>query len=361
MLHTVHMFYRLNFPFYSGLFGVLHQLSKRQNVKFYREKDGTYHCHLLLNQGLKLILRQIELEEGISYAALEIVMNPMRLLDSNDYYQLVDESYELAIIKAFKRAFAPINKAFVGKRRLKYFRPFRLDFINAYSVKRIDYAVNLYTEHIKLYMELIRRANIPDGFQQYVVYNPASKRYEPPENSFYLYKKSKSKSQKSHVELTVNCYDKGIQMLENRLPSYDNRASQTIRFEVQCHYEKVYHTIRTNGLDRIGFTQFLKHDIAHSILHFYFKKTIGMGDYYTLSKARQIIQNKKIAANKKAALLRTLELVNAKRGIWKAKDAVNDKEEFAKRVRQLHEIGVNPVTIPIKWGVDHLPCLLDLL
>ncbi|CAG7644906.1 hypothetical protein PAESOLCIP111_04842 [Paenibacillus solanacearum] len=360
MLHTVHMFYKLNYHLYSGVFEVLQHLSNRQNTSFYKEKDETYHCHLLLKQGLRLILRYVEIGEGISYSALEIIMNPIRLLDGNDYYQLADERYEAAIIKAFKKAFDPIRKAFVSKKGNKYLKPFMLDLLNAYSVKRVDYAVNLYTQHSKLYMELIRRANIPDGFQQYVIFNPTSKRYEPPENSFYIFSKSQSKSKNSHVTLTVNCYDKGIQMQENELPCNDYRASNTIRFEVQCHYNKVYQTIRANGLNRVGFTQFLNQGIACSILRSFFKKTIGIGDYYTLPRARQIIQNKKIGADKKAALLRTLEMVNAKRGIWKTKDAVMDKGEFAKCVKQLHELGINPVTIPIKWGVDYLPSLFEL-
>jgi hypothetical protein len=60
---------------------------------------------------------------------------------------------------------------------------------------------------------------------------------------------------------------------------------------------------------------------------------------------------------KKEALLEILELVNVKRGIWKARKTASDKKELDKWIKQLHEIGVNPVTIPIADGMEYLPCL----
>ncbi|KOR90569.1 hypothetical protein AM231_16530 [Paenibacillus solani] len=285
-------------------------------------------------------------------------MNPMRLLDENDYLQLASMENSKAIYAAFKRAFEPIKKKFESKRRNRNFK-FNLHLLDAYSFKRVDFAVNIYTEHIKLYMKLIKRSNVPNGFQQFVTYKESSKRWEPPEHSFYLFRKSKSGSKSSRVTLNIQCYDKGEQLKEHNL-ACDERAEYTIRFEVQCHYNKVYRIIKHNGLNKQGFSQFLREDISEQELQKYFKKTIGYGNYYTLSKAKERIGSTRLSLEMKQSLIETLELVSAKRGIWKAKEIAVDKKEFDKRIKKLHKIGVNPVTIPMTEGIDYLPCLFDL-
>lgn len=361
MQHTVHMFCKLDYHFYSALFKTLQELSNINHTKFYLEKDGTYHCHLLLEEtGIKLILRSLEYEEGYSYKALEIIMNPMRLLDVNDYLQLATMEQSKFIYAAFKRAFNPIKKKFESKKRNRQFK-FKLHLLDTYSFKRVDFAINFFTEYIKLYMKLIKRANIPNGFQLYTKFKPSSKRHEPTEHSFYIFRASKPNTKFGpHVTLNIQCYDKGEQMRENSLLCEDERADYTIRFEVQCYYNKVYRIMKKNQLSKQGFSQFLRDDLSENELLKYFKKTIGFGDYYTLSKAKGIIENKKMQKRLKEALIETLELVSNKRGIWKAKESVEDRKEFDKCIKKLHELGINPVTIPITEGIDFLPCLFKV-
>lgn len=359
MQHTVHMFYRLDAQFFSSLFNVLKQLSRSKQSKFYREKDGSYHCHLLKKNGLLLILRRSELEEGISYYAFEIIMNPMRLLNEDEFVNLATMKHCKAIYTAFKNAINPIKKKFEGRKRNRNMK-FMLHQLDSYSYKRIDFATNFCTEHIKLYMKLIKRANVPEGFQLFKEYRRSSKRLVPTEHSFYIFKTSRTTANLDHVTLTINCYDKGQQLKENGLPCEDENARYTIRFEVQCRYNKVYWIIKNNKLAKQGFSQFLRDDIGNHVLHYYFKKSIGFGDYYSLSKAREILHSKRMKSETKEALLAVLELVNEKRGIWKAKESISDKKAFEKHVKKLHELGINPVTIPVSWGIEYLPCLFKL-
>lgn len=361
MLHTVHMFCKMDYHFYSALFKVLQNMSKTNHTKFYLEKDGSYHCHLLLkNTGIKLILKNSEYEEGISYRALEIIMNPMRLLNINDYLQLASMEYSKLIYDTFMKTFKPIKQKFEKNKRNRKFK-FNLHLLDTYSFKRVDFAINFYTEHIKLYMKLIRRANIPNNFQLFLKYRPSSKRNEQPEHSFYIFKKSKlDKKSREYVTLAIQCYDKGEQLKENNLPCEDERANYTIRFEVQCYYNKVYRIMEENQLSKQGFSQFLREDLSENELLKYFGKTIGFGDYYTLLKAKEIIRGRKMQVILKSSLIRTLELVSNKRGIWKARESVEDKKEFDKCIKKLHEIGINPVTIPVTEEVEHLPCLFTV-
>jgi len=352
------MFYKFNFHYYSAMYEVLSELSKTNQCRYFEKPKGSHQFFLLQDQGLKIILRHIELEDGITYSAIEIIMSPMRLLDANDYLQLADEVDLKRIQVAFKRAFKEIRKKFQSKKRNK-FLIFRFDMLDVYSYKRIDFAININTKQIDLYMKLIKRANIPNGFQLYMEYNCTSNRSKPPEDSFYIFKKSFPKDKCEHVDVTVNCYNKGKQMQENGLP-FDERAITTIRFEVQCHYNKVYRIIRSKKLNKQGYYQFLRQDISGDVLHKYFKKTIGYGDYYRLPIAKELISNKRLKPETKKNLIDMLNFVSEKRGIWKAREAVYDKKNFDKYIKKLHDIGINPVTIPIAEGIDYLPCLFDI-
>jgi hypothetical protein len=359
MQHTVHMFIKLDYHVYSALFRVLLEMSRSSCSKFYLEGDRSYHCHLLKEKGLILILRYTEFEGEISYCALEIIMNPMRLIIEDEYLQLATMKHSKAIYSAFTKAFNLIKKKFESNRLNKNLK-FKLHQLDSYSYKRIDFANNFYTEHIKLYMKLIKRANIPNGFQQFLKYKESSKRYEPTEHSFYLFRRSNSKSKSNRTTLTINCYDKGEQMKENNLPCEDERVEHTIRFEVQCYYNKVYRIIKSKNLCKQGYSQFLHGDISEDVLLNYFKKSVGLGDYYTLSKAKETVLSTRINQETKRGLIETLVLINDKRGVWKAKETVSDKEEFNKRIKKLNELGINPVTIPVAEGIDYLPSLFDM-
>ncbi|MFC4596865.1 hypothetical protein [Cohnella hongkongensis] len=355
MLHTVEMFCKIKSDYYSALLRTLRKLSKLYKARCYDKKNLT-HCELLKNNGLNLTLKRIELEDGISYSALEIIMNPARLLNENEYFQLTDLHHYEAIEKAFEKVFKPIKIGFERDKKNKHIK-FKLHKISSYNFKRVDFAVNIITEHIELYMRLIRRANIPEGFHLFDMPDLVSKRRKPPKDSFYIVHKNK----KGNKTVTVTCYNKGAQLKSENLPFDEEKVMYALRFEVQCEYGKTYNLTRNIEFSQKGFLYFLSRDVSENILNFYFKKTIGYGDYYTLPKAKEIIQSKRLKTEKKHALLKTLEQVNEKRRIWKARDMVSNKREFDKRIKELHKLGVNPVTIPVRWNVDYLPCLFELI
>jgi len=61
--------------------------------------------------------------------------------------------------------------------------------------------------------------------------------------------------------------------------------------------------------------------------------------------------------DKEDRLMFALEHVNLCRSIAKAKSKLqgDDLKEFKRSLKDLDEIFVNPVTIPKKWGVKHIP------
>lgn len=348
------MFCKIKTDVYSSLYKTLLSLSKLNKVRFYDKGAATY-CELLKDNGINLILKRFEFEDGLSYSAIEVIMNPMRLLNPDDYYQLADIRHSEAIYREFKNVFKPINNEFNKDKRNKLLK-FKYGNLDAYKFKRVDFAVNIETEEIENYMKLIKRGNIPNGFHQYIEYDKSSKRSKPPKDSFYLVGKNKARK----ATVTINCYNKGKQLKNEKLPC-DKRAKHTIRFEVQCHYNKTYTITMGEAFKKRGFLHILSEEVSDDILRYYNKKTIGFGEYYTFPKALEIIRSKRMKQKRKEALIEALEIVNEKRGIWKAREAVSDKIEFDKKIKEIHELGVNPVTIPVNWKIEHLPCLFDLI
>jgi len=246
-----------------------------------------------------------------------------------------------------------------------------LHSFNDYEIKRIDYCVNIYLnefipEHDPIQiMNLIKRSAIPPHFEEWAKYDETAHRMKSRPESFYL----KSKS------VVINYYSKYLQLLNKSKENIENGydainpeiidASQGIyRFEVQCKYHKTYSL--SQAAKESGDTNCNKYKSLLSpvkcieIVSNYYKKTIGKGDWYTLSGAMQIIKSKNFNSQKEKHLLDTLKEVNTRRSLSEAKKLYppNQLRGFNQGLNELSDLGVNPVTIPREWNIKHIPNLL---
>ena len=100
--------------------------------------------------------------------------------------------------------------------------------------------------------------------------------------------------------------------------------------------------------------------LLQAIIEKYYYKVVRKGDYFTLDCARWIVEQYGFRPEKERRLLETLVFVNESRGIAKAKAKLSGSElkEFKRSLKDLDAIYVNPVTIPRKWGITHIPNLL---
>ncbi|MGH0601585.1 hypothetical protein ACQVQ5_29260 [Bacillus mycoides] len=89
-------------------------------------------------------------------------------------------------------------------------------------------------------------------------------------------------------------------------------------------------------------------------------QSIGIGNYYTLTKAKEIIRVAQNHTNKqKQRMITVLDLVSQKKYVWKARNESNIcPKKFDKTLKHLAELGINPVTIPSRWKIQFLPNLL---
>lgn len=86
----------------------------------------------------------------------------------------------------------------------------------------------------------------------------------------------------------------------------------------------------------------------------------GKGSYFTLDSARSIVESYHFRRSKEERIIYALELVKKYRGIAKAKDRLlgPDLDDFKRSLEDLDNMLINPVTIPRRWNINHIPNLL---
>ena len=140
-------------------------------------------------------------------------------------------------------------------------------------------------------------------------------------------------------------------------------AQDIIRFEVQCKYPKMHAlSMQTGGCDFTlnKYFDLLGDPTCLKQINNYYKKTIGAGDWFSLAVAQRIIKKKRFNSQKEVRLLNALREVSQCRSlaVAKAKHQGSDLAAFKRTLKDLTEIGINPVTIPRDWGIKHIPNLM---
>jgi hypothetical protein len=232
---------------------------------------------------------------------------------------------------------------------------------SSYGLNRNDYCINFDLQELNIgctpeqMIELMKRSYCPEWFTEWTKYDKDSHRKKSNKDSLYLKNNS----------VNINCYLKYKELCEDFIdcPSLEN-SRFVIRFEVQCKYSKIYSMskiIRNNSGASNVINEILSDDVSSDIINKYFNRIIQKGGYYTLEMARNIVGLQHFKLKKEKRLIDTLNQINECRGISKAKDNLQDGEleDFRRTLRELAEIGVNPVTIPREWGIKQIQNLMD--
>lgn len=306
--------------------------------------------------------------------SIKAIINPKILVEEKSYIVAANADYLEEVERIFNQEaekISPILRRF-----------------NNYSLNRLDYCINFNVSELnfncppelrnklpELIMKLIKCGNIPEHF---------SEEYK---GKYQFYLKSGS--------VVINCYWKHDDLIRNfsDCPDLEN-SYDIIRFEVQFKYPKVYTTsssirkensrilcalkakqeggkcndilfFHISAQERrkeiIIMETMLSDEKCSETIDDYFYKIIKPGDYYTYDLAKRIIEAKVSKWEKVIRLTDTLKLISDCEGIAKAKATLQGKrlEDFRKSLRDLTGIGINPVTIPKDWNIEHIPNLLD--
>lgn len=296
------------------------------------------------------------------------VINPKSLLEE-DYIVAAEESDLKEVEEIYNREAKKISKVLLK--------------LGACSINRVDPCLNIDIKELglpctpKQMMRLIKQGNIPRHYKERKEYDEKQRRMVDDKNSFYLESKSS----------VINYYWKYAKQGKKH-PNYSKKelSKNVIRLEVQCKYLKLYaltkdirqkskyyesgeglsmdemYTRMCEGIHNpvIPIDIVLSERFYEDIIRRVFNRVLRKGDYFTLDIARGIVESYCFRSSKEERMIEVLEAVNKSHGIAKAKSKCREDElhRFNKALRDLDEIFVNPVTIPRRWGIDHIPNLL---
>lgn len=293
---------------------------------------------------------------GMGYI-VEVIINPKTLSNVYDYITA-------ATYCDMKMAVITFNN------EMKKISPLLRTF-NDYNIKRVDYCINFYLKELapecsqEQIISLLKRGDIPPSYHEWTKYDERSRRNKSRPESFYLYNSS----------ITINCYSKYMQLLnqseKNRekghapiSPGVLEAAQDIIRFEVQCKYHKTF-TLNQKATalgdhELNKYKTLLGHDFYNEEVHYYWNKVIGKGDWYSMQEAARIVQAKHFNSQKEGRLIETLQFVSLHRSLAAAKSLLEGYklEAFKRTLKELSCLNINPVTIPKRWDICHIPNLL---
>lgn len=288
---------------------------------------------------------------------VDVVINPKTLSDIHDYITAAtycDMKMAIIVFNNEMQKISPLLRTFYD-----------------YNIKRIDYCINFYLKELapecsqEQIINLLRRGNIPDSYQEWTECNEKTCRNKRKPESFYLYNSS----------VTVNCYSKYMQLMnqsrKNQKKGYPpisaqilEAAQDIIRFEVQCKYHKTFtlnqkaEALGNHDLNK--YKTILGQAFYNEQVYSYWNKVIGKGDWYSMQEAIRIIQSKPFNSQKEKRLIDALQFVSQHRSIATAKSLLEGYklEAFKQTLNELSDLKINPVTIPRRWNIRHIPNLL---
>lgn len=349
---------------YNKKTGFLLLYRKNENdkyIKYYPEKNMSY-----LPLDIKVVYNNRD--HGIKWHIysdcfrhmryiIDIIINPKTLSNIHDYITAA--------------AYCDMKMAVINfNNEMKKISPLLKTFYD-YRIKRVDYCINFYIKELasectqEQIIDLLKRGDIPPSYQEWTEYDEKARRNKSRPESFYLYNSS----------VTINCYSKYMQLMnlskknqENGYPPLSTQvleaAQDIIRFEVQCKYHKTFtlnqkaEVLGNHELNK--YKTLLVHDFYNKEIYYYWDKTIGRGDWYSMQEAICIIQSQHFNSQKEKRLIDALHFVSQHRSIATAKSLLEGKELgiFNHTLSDLSRLNINPVTIPRRWNICHIPNLL---
>lgn len=334
--------------------------SLTHNIQIYTKDYITYINFLSRRMGISWLIRyDVWLESFKLFVdILEVTINPKILGGIQDYLTAATFDDMATAINNFNRISTDISPS--------------LYTFKDYSLKRIDYCINFSLSELapgcsyEQVINLIKRSDIPPHFKMWEEYDAVSHRKKSKPGSFYLMNES----------VNLNVYSKFMKYQDQSrknmetgkppiAPEMMDAARDIIRFEVQCKYRKVYalsHRDKETEANLSNqYQNLLTHEYCHDIICNYYKKTIGLGAWYTLRDAISMVKLYHFNRQKENRLIDALQLVNECRSVQNAKLAHSGRDlmAFKRTLADLNNMGINPVTIPREWGIRRIFNLLD--
>lgn len=261
--------------------------------------------------------------------SIEVRLRPQLTIDKDGYYFVTKVSEFIGVQNVFNYVLKDILSLKVP------------DFFD-WTAKRIEAAVDirLPEQLIPQYLSLYKKGFIPEYFWN----NDRTKEYISSVTNCYLMSENK----------TVNWYNRYETLLIKEKESGKEFRDFTLtkgvlRFETQVRdgKEKVRELLSQQRL-------------KNEVMKFY-KLIVGKGDYHSLKRAEQIINQRVRNSQKRQTLIYMLKFIeqcggvtNAKEVYVKGMNAKASADKFGKILKKIRDLNINPVLIPEDWEIDYI-------
>lgn len=327
MIHTLTITHQIISP------KIFDEIYKRLEIitgeKPRKVKEGCYISEGLKEEGfthIQLTSKKVDIRYRYKFMQITIILNPVKLIAKNKLEVIKQEH-----IEEVKKIFAEeVQRIHTSLPRLEY-----------WTINRIDYAININTQYVEEYIKLFQRGDKPRNFKE--LYCSKSKVRKQRDGSFYLISQS----------VNINFYNKEHERLSQNFNK--DEAKDLLRLEVQCKKPKTNTLKAKYEFDSRHLEYYLNQEISYQQLKYYYTKTIGVGDYYKLSEAIERVQDSNYTSKTKEKLINVLKAINRYKSVWKAREKSQYNSScFNRYLNKIRVLGVNPVTIPSRWGVNML-------
>ena len=328
---------------------------------YWHKQDGTWANTSYTADGLTYLQARYVRKKGYEAVHVTCRLNFKRLIEKENHVLTYKESDHNAVVQAFNEIMSEVG----------------LPLWNHWQVSRIDYCVDVKTDHVADYIHLMQKGSIP--YSQKLPYNPVNKRREHKQGSLYLIAKARDSRKRRTGSMTVNFYDKYLQKLHEQeitgaVTAVElDQTKDILRLEIQCFLPKINSIKDRYHLSDKAVKHYLSDDICCDVIENMLLKITHKGAYRRKSEAVQIIDNSSYQARTKAKLTAIIEAVARQyQSVEKVKESfiadgtIKSKEEFTRLIKKLDDLDVNPVTLGDKKAVaglnlkQGLPNLYDL-
>lgn len=332
------------------------------NETYYYKQKNYYFNSCLKEYGIRLYAFDVSKEHYSSYVFVVVVR----------FKQVLDKNNIIDVAK--KQDIGEIKEKF---NKLISKNGFKLPSLNQWLVSRIDYCINLETLYVDEYTHLLKKGDKPYYWNEIDIETPTN-----------LYLKGKSS--------TVNFYNKQSQLkdIQQENPNITDEqiklSENILRLEIQCYNSKVgylkkkYDNLITPSVKFIlteknipskSLFLLFRDNISIDTITSALKRIVKSGDYQRKSIALQMINKSNYRKKVKDDLILIIkEISKQHQSIYKIRNNLDElgimnKSTFNRRIKQLGEMNINPVTISdtrhienksLKEGLPNLLKLIDL-
>lgn len=336
MIDTLELTYSFDSQYFNEIFKGVNALIKTMNDRnsmrkvkmLHKEKNGFQTTAFWYWGFLEFKIASMN-RICLAKSKISIKFKPAIYIHSQNKYALTNyEDYDQTR-DVFNRVIGMINS---------FLETTQLPEIDAWEIKRIDFAYQFETQYHSAYFRLLRKCYS----------NLAKDIYD---TSFYTISNNTN----------INFYDKTVQLGQED-------ESHVLRFEIQCKRKYLQHLKDKKRIVDITLKELWSKRISNVVKQ-KIKEVIGSNDFFNIERA-EVLLYEKFSSKKAERVLQFLRLSTKdyiiRNDMYSEFVILNDQKyghDYVKHkiIPALNMLNINPLIIPDYFGIEHLENPLHLL